>query len=332
MPELKFPAAAAGLTVTADPASAAEARSIRKVYPGGTVAVDSLDLAVRPGEVFGLLGPNGAGKSTTVGIFTTQVLPTAGRAWVAGVDVVAQPAVARQYMGIAPQRNTLDRSLTVRENLVFHGRFFGMTAGHARREADATLARVALTGVAGKPVQSLSGGMAQRLMIARAVMHRPAVLFLDEPTAGLDPQSRISLHDLVGDLQAAGQTIVLVTHDMDEADRLSDRVAIIDHGALVALGTPAELKRSLDADTVVTVEADLESAQLAGQLKLAVPGARDARVLHGQVMLTVHGNRGVFAAVVAAAEREHIVLRDVQVREPTLEAVFIRLTGKDLRS
>ena len=190
-----------------------------------------------------------------------------------------------------------------------------MTTARARVEADLALTRVALRDVADKPIQSLSGGMAQRLMIARAVMHRPAVLFLDEPTAGLDPQSRLSLHDLVGELQDAGQTVVLVTHDMDEADRLSDRVAIIDHGHLVALDTPAELKRSLEADTVVTVVAgDAEPSDLAKRLERAVPGVRESQALEG----SVHGNRDVFTAVVAAAEREDIVLRDVRVHEPAI--------------
>src|SRR4029453_11433917 len=148
--------------------------SLTKVYSTGTTAVDGLDVCVDYGEILGVLGPNGAGKSTTVGMLTTRVLPTSGRAWVAGVDVVARPALARQFIGVVPQHNTLDRSLSVQENLVFHGRFFGMNAADAAREADALLERVALAHVADRPVDALSGGMAQRLMIARAVMHRPA--------------------------------------------------------------------------------------------------------------------------------------------------------------
>jgi len=293
--------------------------------------VDGLDLSVRRGEVFGLLGPNGAGKSTTVGMLTTGVVPTAGRAWVAGIDVVAQPAVARQHIGVVPQHNTLDRSLTVRENLVFHGRFFGMRTARARAQADVVLERVALAHVADKPVPALSGGMAQRLMIARAIMHRPAVLFLDEPTAGLDPQSRIALHDIVRELNAAGQTVLLITHDMEEADQLSDRVAIIDHGRLLALDTPAALKRSVDAGTVVKVAADAEPAALAALLQAAVPGVRDAHALENAVLLTVGADHAVFPALAAVAERDHLALRDVRIDEPTLETVFIRLTGRELR-
>jgi ABC-2 type transport system ATP-binding protein len=302
-----------------------------KVYPDGTVAVEALDLAVRRGEVFALLGPNGAGKSTTVGMLTTGVVPTRGRAWVAGVDVAARPAVARRHMGVVPQRNTLDRSLTVRENLVFHARFFGMRAADARKAADAWLARVALTQVADKPVSALSGGMAQRLMIARAILHSPAVLFLDEPTTGLDPQSRIALHNLVRDLREGGQTTVLITHDMEEADRLADRVAIVDHGRLLALGTPDELKRGIDADTVIEVSAEAEPTTLAALLAARVPAVAETRVRDRSVVLTVRGEASAFPAIAAATSEAGIRLRDVRVEQLSLETVFIDLTGKELR-
>jgi ABC-2 type transport system ATP-binding protein len=319
----------AGDATTAD--AAVVAVGLTKIYPGGATAVDGLGLTVRRGEAFALLGPNGAGKSTTVGMLTTSVVPTAGRAWVAGVDLVARPAAARREIGVVPQRNTLDRSLSVRENLVVHGRLFGMSAALARREADVLLERVALTQVAGDQIPSLSGGMAQRLMIARAVMHRPAVTFLDEPTAGLDPQSRLALHEIIRELRGAGNTIVLITHDMEEADLLADRVAIIDHGRLLALDTPAALKRSLKAGTVVTVVADAAPAVLAAMLREQVPGVTDVHVLADRVVLAVAGDDTVFPAVVAAADRAGMALRDVQVDRPTLETVFLRLTGKELR-
>ncbi|NUT51944.1 MAG: ABC transporter ATP-binding protein [Saccharothrix sp.] len=302
-----------------------------KTYPDGTVAVRELDLTVAAGEVFALLGPNGAGKSTTVGMLTTGIVPTAGRAWVADVDVGARPAQARRAIGVVPQRNTLDRSLTVRENLVFHGRFFGMRAAEARVQADRRLAQVGLDHVAGKAVEGLSGGMAQRLMIARAIMHEPAVLFLDEPTTGLDPQSRIALHELVLELRAAGQTTVLITHDMDEADRLADRVAIIDHGCLLAVDTPEALKRSVGADTVATVTAEADPEELARVLRKEIASAREVHVLDGSVLVTVGGDEAVFPAIVAAAGQADIPLRDVQVERLSLETVFIHLTGKDLR-
>jgi len=179
---------------------------LTKVYPGDIRAVDELDLEVHTGEIFGLLGPNGAGKTTTVGLLTTRIIPTAGRAWVGGIDVVAAPAVAKQAIGVVPQTNTLDRSLTVRDNLTFHGRYFGMTAHDARAAADALLKRFLLADRADASVYALSGGMAQRLMVARAILHRPPILFLDEPTAGLDPQSRLALWEILGELHAAGQT------------------------------------------------------------------------------------------------------------------------------
>jgi ABC-2 type transport system ATP-binding protein len=219
-----------------------------KTYPDGTVAVADLSLAVRRGEVLVLLGPNGAGKSTTAGMLTTTVRHTAGRAWVAGVDVAAAPARVHRHIGVVPQRNTLDRRLNVRDNLIFHGRYFGMRAAAARAAAGQLLEQVRLADAAGKRVDELSGGMAQRLMIARAIMHGPEVLFLDEPTAGLDPQSRLAVHDIITGLRAAGQTIVLITHDMTEADSLADRVAIIDHGRLLVLDTPAALKRMVRVD------------------------------------------------------------------------------------
>ena len=304
---------------------------LTKVYPSGTRAVDDLSLEVAPGEIVGLLGPNGAGKTTTAGMLTTRVIPTAGRAWVGGIDVVAQPAAVHQLIGVVPQHNTLDRSLSVRDNLVFHGRFFGMGAADAGREADALLDRFALAHAAGRRVDELSGGMAQRLMIARAIMHRPAALFLDEPTAGLDPQSRLALHDIVRGLNADGQTILLITHDMDEADRLSDRIAIVDHGRLLALDTPAGLKRSVEGDTVVKVTADTEPAVLVTLLRGRVAGVRDAHALDDAVVLTVAGDGAVLPRLVAAAHEGGVALRDVRVEEPSLETVFIGLTGKELR-
>src|SRR5438270_9727886 len=224
---------------------------LTKVYPGGLKAVDSLNLSVGQGEIFGLLGPNGAGKTTTAGMLTTRVIPTSGKAIVGGIDVVAHPATAKQVIGVVPQTNTLDRSLNVWENLYFHGRYFGMAAKAAREAADRELVRFRLADRADADVMALSGGMAQRLMVARAILHDPDILFLDEPTAGLDPQSRLALWEVIGDLHRRGQTIVLTTHYMEEADQLCERVAIIDHGRLLALETPEALKKSLDADTEV---------------------------------------------------------------------------------
>jgi ABC-2 type transport system ATP-binding protein len=308
---------------------------LTKVYPGGLTAVDHLDLSVRKGEIFGLLGPNGAGKTTTVGMLTTRVTPTEGRAWVGSVDVAAHPAVAKQTIGVVPQTNTLDRALTVEENLYFHGRYFGMSAKDSRAAAKETLERFRLADRADADTMALSGGMAQRLMVARAILHRPHILFLDEPTAGLDPQSRLALWEILGELHDLGQTILLTTHYMEEADQLCSRVAIMDHGKILALDTPAELKRSIGADTVIRVTADGDGGRdlgaLADLLHAKVDGSTGAKVVDGIVRLYLRGGQGALPRVVAAAESGGFTVTDLSMTEPTLETVFISLTGKDLR-
>jgi ABC-2 type transport system ATP-binding protein len=308
-----------------------ETIDLTKVYPGGVTAVDGMNLTVGQGEIFGLLGPNGAGKTTTASMLTTRVIPTAGRALVGGIDVVRQPAVAKQLIGVVPQTNTLDRSLTVWENLYFHGRFFGMGARASREAADDLLARFRLTERAKMPVMALSGGLAQRLMVARALLHNPAILFLDEPTAGLDPQSRIGLWEIVGALHETGQTVVLTTHNMEEADQLCDRIGIMDHGRILALGTPEELKQSVGADTIVTVASDGDLQRLASSLCESIDGIDAAKVLDGTVQVAVRGTDRVLVRVIDAAEQAGYELSDVQVAPPSLETVFIDLTGKDLR-
>ena len=305
---------------------------LTKVYPGTDfAAVDKLNLDVRAGEIFGLLGPNGAGKTTTAGMLTTRVVPTSGRAFIAGIDVAAHPALAKQLTGIVSQQNTLDRQLTVWENLYFHGRLFGIPAKASRQTATDLLERFQLAKWAKASVYALSGGMAQRLMVARAIFHRPSVLFLDEPTAGLDPQSRLALWDLLGELHADGQTILLTTHYMEEADRLCERVAIMDHGRILALDTPAALKQSIGADTIVTVKTTGDTAQLAELLAHDVAGVTRTRVAGDKLELHMEEGDRLVPRIVLSAERSGFELVDVSIAEPTLETVFINLTGKDLR-
>jgi ABC-2 type transport system ATP-binding protein len=305
---------------------------LTKVYAGSDVAaVDKLNLSVAAGEIFGLLGPNGAGKTTTAGMLTTRVIPTAGSAYVGSVDVIAHPALAKQLIGVVSQTNTLDRQLTVWENLYFHGRLFGISAADSRRVADELLEQFHLTTWAGASVFALSGGMAQRLMVARAIFHRPAVLFMDEPTAGLDPQSRLALWGILGELHAAGQTILLTTHYMEEADQLCNRVAIMDHGRILALDTPAALKRSVGADTIVTVKTSGDPESLAERLRSVIESVRRTRLIEGGVELHVSGADRIVPRVVTAAESGGFDLIDLAVTEPTLETVFINLTGKELR-
>ncbi len=305
--------------------------ALTKVYPGGIRAVDDLDLEVGAGEIFGLLGPNGAGKTTTAGMLTTRVIPTSGRALVANVDVVEHPTRAKRVIGVVPQTNTLDRSLDVYENLYFHGRFFGMTARTAKSEAHRLLEQFRLADRARTPVLALSGGMAQRLMVARAIMHRPAILFLDEPTAGLDPQSRIAMWEILGELHRDGQTVLLTTHYMEEADQLCDRVAIIDHGRLLAMDTPTALKASTGMDSMVMVTANGDLARLASELQSRIEDVSRADVTDGVVRLWAARTRGMLPRVIDAAEAGGFEVTDLSATAPTLETVFIHLTGKDLR-
>ncbi len=269
---------ATGAVTTVLPTASGEAiirvENLVKRYPGRPVnAVDGISFTVARGEIFGLLGPNGAGKTTTIGVLTTRVRPTSGVAAIAGVDVVRHSVEAKRRIAVVPQRNNLDRSLTARQNLLFHAAYFGMARAERERLADDLLDQFGLGERADERVDTYSGGMAQRLMIARALMHRPDVLFLDEPTTGLDPQSRLFVWDRVRELNAEGLSVVLTTHDMDEAEAMCGRVAIVDHGYLLALDRPAALKslvpghRALEVHVRFPPEAVTAGAQaLAGRL------------------------------------------------------------------
>ena len=309
-----------------------ETVDLTKSYSGTDfLAVNGLSLRVGTGEVFGLLGPNGAGKTTTIGVLTTRVVPTGGQALIAGIDVVQHPTLIKQLIGVVSQQNTLDRQLTPFENLYWHGRLFGIGAKESRQTANELLERFQLTRFAKASVYALSGGMAQRLMVARAIFHKPAVLFLDEPTAGLDPQGRLALWDLLEGLNAEGQTIMLTTHYMEEADKLCDRVAIMDHGKILALDTPADLKHSVGADTIVTVKAAGDADQLSEVFNTRLEGVTRTRSLPDGVELQIRGADRLVPRVVEAAESGGFSLADLSVAEPTLETVFIGLTGKELR-
>jgi ABC-2 type transport system ATP-binding protein len=323
-----------GASVLAESAQelAIHTEELTKVYPGSNfAAVDRLNLDVRAGEIFGLLGPNGAGKTTTAGMLTTRVVPTSGRGVVGGVDISAHPALVKQLSGIVSQQNTLDRQLTVWENLYFHGRLFGISSKHSKQITDELLGQFQLTKWAKASVYALSGGMAQRLMVARAIFHRPAVLFLDEPTAGLDPQSRLALWGMLGQLNGEGQTILLTTHYMEEADKLCNRVAIMDHGRILALGTPAELKQSVGADTVVTVKTSGDQGQLGELLTHEVEGVTRTRSVDGAIQLHMQASERLVPRIVLSAERAGFDILDLSIAEPSLETVFINLTGKELR-
>jgi ABC-2 type transport system ATP-binding protein len=239
-----------------------EVESLEKTYSGRKVrAVAGVSFSVQPGEVFGLLGPNGAGKTTTIGILTTRILPSGGKACVSGIDVVRDPVSVKPFIAVVPQRNNLDRSLTARENLSFHAAYFGIGRKERQERTARVLSDFGLQERADEKVITYSGGMAQRLLIARALMHDPQILFLDEPTAGLDPQSRLFLWDIIRDLHAKGLTVMLTTHDMEEAERLCGRVAIMDHGKILALDTPRKLSQLVPSGTRVELRTRRKGGQ-----------------------------------------------------------------------
>ncbi len=331
-------------------APAAEVVDLVKRYPKAAVnAVDGVSFGVAAGEVFGLLGPNGAGKTTTVGMLTTRVRPTAGTARVGGVDVVRDPVGARQQVAVVPQRSNLDRSISIRDNLIFHAAYHGVPARERERRADELLDQFGLLDRAGDKPDFFSGGQSQRVMIARALMHAPRVLFLDEPTTGLDPAARLFVWDRLRELRDSDVTLVLTTHDMDEAALLAGRVGIMDHGRLLALDTPEALISSLEGEGTLELAADRPAdgavvdalAALRGvdrvervqaQAENGVEGSPAPETEPLRVRLYLTGDAALLVAPAADVLAEHgLSLEHVQLGTPTLEDVFIDLTGRTLR-
>ena len=309
-----------------------EIENLTKVYLSKqrVVALEGIDLELKQGEIFGLLGPNGAGKTTTISIATTRALPTSGTVRIKGIDVVKHPAHARRLIGVVPQFNTLDRSLTVYENLYFHCRYFGFSHAHAKSRSLELLTQFMLSERKDSYPQQLSGGLAQRVQIARAIAHRPTVLFLDEPSAGLDPQSRMAMWSAVEGLRTEGITVLLTTHYMEEADSLSDRLAIIDYGRVLALGSPEKLKSTLGAHTIFDLK--LRSQEGLEPLAVKLRARRDvasADVTRDGLRVIAASSDGLLPELVQAAAGHG--LRDLQITEASLETVFIQLTGRDLR-
>jgi ABC-2 type transport system ATP-binding protein len=323
----------------------AEVRELVKRYPGSPCnAVDRLSFTVRRGEVFGLVGPNGAGKTTVVGVLTTRVLPTRGSAYVAGLNVLTNAAKVRSRLAVVPQRVNLDHSLSVRNNLIFHAAYHGVGRAERARRADELLERMGLAGKRDALVGTLSGGQSQRLMLARGLMHCPEMLFLDEPSTGLDPQTRLFVHDQVRALKEQGVTVVLTTHDMDEAEKLSDRVGIMDHGTLLMLDTPARLIRTLPGrgtvevsighargtlDELIEALSGLAGVERVEQLtsptstatgygvRLQLSVSADPATMPGQVISLLRATNAEFG--------------DLSLGVSSLEDVFISLTGRELR-
>src|SRR5215813_11506103 len=274
------------------------------------VAIDGISLEMRAGEVFGLLGPNGAGKSTTIGVLTTRTRPTSGRAFIGDYDIWREQVKAKRLIGVVPQRPNLDFALTAREILVFHGAYFGQSKPDREHRADALLEQFKLTDRATHMVRTFSGGMMQRLSIARAMMHDPEVLFLDEPSAGLDPQTRLLLWEIIRGYHRLGKTIVLTTHYMDEADALCEDLAIIDHGRIIAQGTPKELKASIPGGYLLRLRFDRAPEELLTQLR-ALPGVTEVRT-SDHVAVDVYAGQGgpLIGPIVQAAQSAGSQLND----------------------
>ncbi len=294
-------------------------------------ALDGLSLEILPGEIFGLLGPNGAGKSTTVGVLTTRVRPTSGQAWIGKHEVWKEPTLVKHLIGVVPQRPNLDFSLTAREILVFHAAYFGIGSRQRNERADALLEKFKLTERANQMVRGFSGGMMQRLSIARAMMHDPQVLFLDEPSAGLDPQTRILLWEIIREYHQAGRTVLLTTHNMEEADGLCQRLAIIDHGHVIALGTSVELKASVPGGYLLRLRFGNQTAELLQRLQ-ALAGVREVRATDS-TGVDVYADRGgsLIPEVASLAANTGAELSDVHISEPSLENLFLHHTGRSLR-
>jgi ABC-2 type transport system ATP-binding protein len=313
-------------------ASAIAADDLVKTYPGGIKALDGLGLRVRPGIVFGLLGPNGAGKSTTVKILTTLARPDSGTARVAGHDVLRHPDRVRRAIGVVAQKSGADPIATGRENLVLQGRLYGMRGAELARRADELLDRFGLADAAGRQVRTYSGGMLRRLDVALGLMHRPEVLFLDEPTTGLDPEARTAMWEEIARLAAGdGLTILLTTHYLDEADRLAERIAIVDRGRVVTEGTPDELKGQLRGDAVhveLREAPDGGTAELLAAALGAVAGVREVAVDGRRVSARADDGAAAVPEVLTALERRGAAVASVTVARPSLDDVYLRHAGR----
>ncbi len=309
---------------------AIECRGLTRRF-GDFTAVDGSNLSIRKGELFGFLGPNGAGKTTTIKMLTTLLAPTSGEARVASYDIKTQAALVRSRIGVVPQEFALFEELTAMENLWYIGELFGMGRGELHDRSIELLRTVNLLDK--KDIQSggFSGGMKQRLSVAAGLLHRPEILFMDEPTTGLDPQSRIAIRDLTRKLNESGVTIVYTTHDMEEADKLCQRIAIMDHGRIIAEGTPDELKRRYGGGHLIKLELGKHDEKLLAEIKELVHAA-SLRVHNHTIEMVVDSvEGGVLHRLSNFLERKKIEVKELQSTEPSLEDVFLNLTSKELR-
>ncbi|MFD4972898.1 ATP-binding cassette domain-containing protein [Streptomyces sp. NPDC058424] len=313
-------------------APAVEARRLTKTYPGDVTALNGMDITVEPGTVFGLLGPNGAGKSTTVKILTTLARPDSGEATVAGHDVLRHPDRVRRAIGVVAQSSGADPVATGRENLRLQGRLYGLKGAGLDRRVDELLERFSLADAARRPVKGYSGGMRRRLDVALGLVHRPEVLFLDEPTTGLDPEARTAMWDEIGRLAGEeGLTILLTTHYLEEADRLAERIAIVDRGRVVVEGTPDSLKGELRGDAVHVElrEAVGEAGRtVLGSTLAALPGVHEVLIDGRRISARADDGAAAMPALLAGLERAGVTVTAATVARPSLDDVYLRYAGR----
>lgn len=317
-------------------AAAITARGLVKTYGSGekTVrALDGVDLDVPEGTVLGLLGPNGAGKTTAVRVLTTLLVPDAGQATVLGIDVRSHPQRVRERIGLSGQYAAVDENLTGRENLVMVGRLYHVGKRQARRRADELLERFAISDAGDRPAKTYSGGMRRRLDLAAALVVRPPVMFLDEPTTGLDPRTRLAMWDVIGELVGSGTTLLLTTQYLEEADRLADSIAVVDHGRVIARGTADELKTQVGGERLQLVVHDRDrlgdAARILEALALGPPSV-DERTR--ELLAPVAGGARLLVETVRRLDDADIAVDDLALRRPTLDDVFLALTGKAAES
>jgi ABC-2 type transport system ATP-binding protein len=317
------------MTPGARAAYAVEARDLTKNYPGGVLAVDRLSINVRRGEVFGLLGPNGAGKSTTIKILTTLARADGGAATVAGYDVMREPERVRRVIGVVAQNSGADPVATGRDNLVLQGRLYGMRGAGLRRRADELLDRFGLADAAKRPVRGYSGGMRRRLDVALGLMHRPEVLFLDEPTAGLDPETRAAMWEEIGRLaEDQSMAVMLTTHQLDEADRLADRLAIMDRGRIVVSGTPDELKGEMRGDAIHIELRETPDDRAVWYAMGDLHGVRDLSLDGRRLSARADDGAAAVPAALAALDQADVPVASVTVARPSLDDVYLRYAGR----
>ncbi len=312
---------------------------LTKIFPGNVRAVDGIDFEVKAGEIFGFLGPNGAGKTTTIKMLNTLIKPTSGTAVVTGIDVVRNPAEVRKNIGYVAQDVGVDEYATGRENLALYGRFYRLDGRTIKQRVKELFELVDLTGYEDKIVSTYSGGMRKRLDIAMGLIHQPQLIFLDEPTVGLDPQTRVHIWDYIGNLaKAMGITIFLTTHYMEEADRLADRIAIIDLGKIIAMGTPSELKQSIGGDVVTLSPCETGGEQCEEFIRRTQSALADQPFVLGTQEadgeLAIYVNKGESAApiIMRLLSNEGIEVEALSVSRPSLDDVFLKYTGRTIRA